>query len=306
MVGSRSTGRVSHHRFTELPSLLRAGDLLVVNTSETVPAAVPVVDSGLLAHFSTELSAGRWLVELRRTAGKATAPYPDGVPGERYPLAGGATLTLRDRYRGGRLWLATVDTPVEALFRYGQPIRYSYVDRPWPLSAYQTVFSSAPGSAEMPSAGRPFTDRLVTRLVTSGVLLAPLVLHTGVASLEAGEPPYPERFAVPETTARVVNHVHEHGGRVIAIGTTVVRALESAAGTDGTVRAGEGWTDLVVTPERGVRAVDGLLTGFHEPRASHVDMLAAVAGTELLARCYCEAVDAGYLWHEFGDLNLLV
>jgi S-adenosylmethionine:tRNA ribosyltransferase-isomerase len=299
---------VSHHVFRDLPSLLRPGDLLVVNTSGTLPAAVPVRGRPLAVHFSTELGPRRWLVEPRRAAGKATAPYGDAEAGERFVLPGGAVVALREPYGSGRLWAADVDVPVRPyLARYGQPIRYGYVTRPWPLAAYQTVFATTPGSAEMPSAGRPFTDRLVTRLVSAGIHLAPVLLHTGVASPEVHERPYPERFSVPATTARVVNDTRAGGGRVIAVGTTAVRALETAAdGPGGMVRPAAGWTDLVVTPDRGVRAVDGLLTGFHEPRASHLDMLAAVAGGDLLGECYRAALAGGYLWHEFGDVNLLI
>jgi S-adenosylmethionine:tRNA ribosyltransferase-isomerase len=310
LVSERASGRVSHHAFTDLPALLRPGDVLVVNTSATIPAAVPVAGSPLMVHFSTERSDGRWLVELRRHAGKATEPYVGGAPGRRFPLPGGASLTLDSEYTRGRLWSATVDTAGFAsvpafLRRYGQPIRYGYVSRPWPLAYYQTVFGVHPGSAEMPSAGRPFTHALVTRLVTAGVLVVPVLLHTGVASPEAHERPYPERFFVSPTTVRVVTQAKADGGRVIAVGTTAVRALESA--WDGHVgRSAGGWTELVVTPERGVRVVDGLLTGFHEPRASHLDMLAAIAGVPLLQRTYAEALDHGYLWHEFGDVNLLV
>jgi S-adenosylmethionine:tRNA ribosyltransferase-isomerase len=158
----------------------------------------------------------------------------------------------------------------------------------------------------MPSAGRPFTHELVTELVTKGVLVAPLTLHTGVSSPERGEPPYPERYRVPATTARLVNAVHGWGGRVVAVGTTVVRALETVAADDGTVSGGEGWTNLVVTPERGVRAVDGLLTGWHEPEASHLQLLEAVAGDDLLQRSYRAAQVHGYRWHEFGDLHLIL
>ncbi len=178
--------------------------------------------------------------------------------------------------------------------------------QPWPLRYYQTVFGREPGSAEMPSAGRPFTDAMVTELVTSGVAVVPVLLHTGVASPEAHERPYPEQFAVPAATARTVNDRRAGGGRIIAIGTTVVRALESAVGTDGMVHASAGRTELVVTPQRGVRVVDGLLTGFHEPAASHLDMLAAIAGRPLLDACYAEAASQRYLWHEFGDVNLLL
>lgn len=295
---------VTHHRFTDLPGLLRAGDLLVVNTSGTLPASVPVTGSPLRVHFSTRLADDRWLVEIR---GPDLGPHP-GRPGT-LRLPGGGTVTLEEPYSRGRLWFATVRTGtpvVEFLHRYGQPIRYPYVRRRWPIEAYQTVFATEPGSAEMPSAARPFTDRVVTRLVAAGVRLAPLVLHTGVASPEAHERPYPEWFRVPPSTARLVNDTRAAGGRVVAVGTTAVRALETVAGPDGRVDPGEGWTDLVVTPQRGVRAVDGLLTGLHEPKASHLDLLAAVVDRDLLARCYAEAVGHGYLWHEFGDVNLLL
>jgi S-adenosylmethionine:tRNA ribosyltransferase-isomerase len=319
LVGEASTGAIGHHRFTELPDLLRPGDVLVVNTSATLPAAVPLPDGDLAVHFSTELPGApaavkrptsgttAWLVELRRSVGKASRPYDGGVAGQRYPLPGGGTLVLREAYSRGRLWTATVDVDVPAyLRRHGQPIRYGYVPRPWPLPYYQTVFAREPGSAEMPSAGRPFSDRVVTRLVAAGVLLAPVLLHTGVASPEAHERPYPERFSVPATTARVVTQARAAGGRVIAVGTTAVRALESAASPDGEVAAASGWTDLVVTPERGVRVVDGLLTGFHEPRASHLDLLETVAGRPLLDTMYDEALGRAYLWHEFGDTNLIL
>lgn len=311
LVGSRSTGEVNHHRFTELPELLRAGDVLVVNTSATFPAAMPVVGGELTLHLSTELPDGSWLVELRRVDGKATAPYQGGTPGQRLALLGGGEVLLRERYSRERLWVAEVSAAgfgsvLDYLNVFGAPIRYSYLSKPWPLRYYQTVFGRTSGSAEMPSASRPFTDRLVTRLVSAGVQFAPVLLHTGVASPEAHERPYPERFEVPETTARVVNVARAAGGRVIAIGTTAVRALESAVDESGTVGATGGWTELIVTPDRGVRVIDGLLTGFHEPRASHLDMLAAIAGHNLLDRAYAEAIEAGYLWHEFGDVNLLL
>jgi S-adenosylmethionine:tRNA ribosyltransferase-isomerase len=339
LVGRRGTGRVSHHAFGELPGLLAPGDVLVVNTSGTLPAAVPA-GTDLLVHFSTELPDGRWAVELRRrhpagpqptgpqatgpqatgpqatgpqaTGPQATGTVPvlDAVPGTRLRLAGGGSVTLAARYTA-RLWRADVD-PAGApdvpdyLFRHGRPIRYGYVPGSWPLAAYQTVFATTPGSAEMPSAGRPFTAELVTRLVSAGIVVAPVTLHTGVASPEAHEKPYPERYEVPAATARLVTEARRAGARVVAVGTTVVRALETAAGPDGSVVPAAGWTSLVVTPRRGVRVVDGLLTGFHEPRASHLRMLAAIAGRELLARCYAEALAGGYRWHEFGDVNLLL
>ncbi|HEX9338041.1 MAG TPA: S-adenosylmethionine:tRNA ribosyltransferase-isomerase, partial [Pseudonocardiaceae bacterium] len=260
LAGTIGTGEVSHHRFTDLPDLLRPGDVLVVNTSATVPAAVPITDSDLTLHLSTERPDGTWLIELRRNANKATVPYPGGAPGDRHTLPGGAELRLSQRFSRERLWIAELRTngfrsTQEYLRLHGMPIRYGYVPKAWPISAYQTVFATQPGSAEMPSAGRPFTDRLVTRLVAAGVLLAPVLLHTGVASPEAHERPYPERFAVSATTACLVNQARAAGGRVIAVGTTVVRALESAVVGD-VVAAADGWTELIVTPERGVRAVD--------------------------------------------------
>ncbi|MFJ3583645.1 S-adenosylmethionine:tRNA ribosyltransferase-isomerase [Streptomyces sp. NPDC090127] len=316
---SRGT-EVSHHAFRSLPGLLRAGDVLVVNTSTTLPAAVTGrwgAEGGgapVVVHFSTRGADGRWAVEVREPdGGGSTRPRPGGPAGSVVRLPGGAGLVLTDPLLPGtaRLWWARVDTPVPALLaRYGRPIRYGYTERDQPLSVYQTVFAlpsrDGAGSAEMPSAGRPFTARLVTELVSRGVQFAPLTLHTGVASAEAHEPPYPERYEVSAATARLVNAARAGGGRVIAVGTTAVRALESAADPAGVVRAAAGWTDLVVTPARGVRAVDGLLTGLHEPQASHLLMLEAIAGRPALHRAYTAAVGELYLWHEFGDVHLVL
>ncbi|MFF9893929.1 S-adenosylmethionine:tRNA ribosyltransferase-isomerase [Streptomyces longispororuber] len=307
---------VAHHAFTELPELLRAGDLLVVNTSPTLPAAVDgrLGHARVVVHFSTLGPDGRWAVELREPDGKGTTrPRAGGPPGAVVELPGGVPLVCEEPLSadGARLWWARVPVDVPGfLRRHGRPVRYSYTERDQPLSVYQTVFAlpsdDGGGSAEMPSAARPFTARLVTRLVSRGVQFAPVRLDTGVASPEAHEPPYPERFVVPEASARLINAVRAGGGRVVAVGTTAVRAVESAAGPDGLVRAAAGRTDLVVTPERGVRVVDGLLTGLHEPGASHLLMLEAVAGRAAVERGYAEAVRRLYLWHEFGDVHLLL
>jgi S-adenosylmethionine:tRNA ribosyltransferase-isomerase len=293
---------VHHTVFSALSEHLRAGDLLVVNTSGTLPAAVDARRGGraVVVHFSTELDDGAWVIELRAPGG----PLLDGRPGERLELPGGASLTLLAEYVPGqaRLWRASVTVLVPGLLAAsGRPIRYGYVPRAWPLSDYQTVFAREPGSAEMPSAARPFTDALVTRLVTEGVLFAPLLLHTGVSSLEPGEPPQAERFRVPATTAALVPWVRARGGRVVAVGTTAARALESAV--DGPA---EGWTDLVLGPDRPARVVDGIITGLHAPDASHLLLLEAVAGPELVQRAYDAAVERRYLWHEFGDVSLLL
>ena len=305
LVSRRAAGQVSHHAFHELPGLLLPGDLLVVNDTGTLPAQVRA-GRELAVHFSTPRPDGAWLVELRAIKDTISRPNGPGFPAQVIDLPGGAALTLEGKVTG-RLWRARMSVAVVPyLLRYGIPVRYAYVTRDWPLTAYQTVFSRQPGSAEMPSASRPFTPGLVTGLVARGVLIAPLTLHAGVSSLEADEDPYPEPYDVPPATARLVNHVREHGGRVIAAGTTVVRALETAALPGGPVAPSAGWTSHVVTPQTGVRAVNGLLTGLHEPRSSHLRMLAAFAGPELLSRCYDAAITAGYLWHEFGDVHLLM
>jgi S-adenosylmethionine:tRNA ribosyltransferase-isomerase len=312
---SRGT-QVSHHAFRELPLLLRAGDLLVVNTSPTLAAAVDgrIGHARVVVHFSTRGDDGRWAVELREPDGRGTTrPRAGGPAGAEVGLPDGTRLVLEEPVGAGeRLWWArpTDAQVLGVLRRHGRPIRYSYTERDQPLSAYQTVFAlpsgDGSGSAEMPSAARPFTGRTVAELVSRGVGFAPVTLHTGVASAEAHEPPYPERYEVPPTSARLINAVRAGDGRVIAVGTTAVRAVESAAGADGVVRAARGWTDLVVTPGRGVRVVDGLLTGLHEPEASHLLMLEAVAGRAAIDRGYEEALRGRYLWHEFGDVHLLL
>ncbi|WP_225729666.1 MULTISPECIES: S-adenosylmethionine:tRNA ribosyltransferase-isomerase [unclassified Nocardia] len=301
--------RLTHAVFRELPGQLRPGDLVVVNNSATLPAAVDAsVDGAAVAlHFSTWLEDGRWVVELRTpertpfTAGKLHG-------GTVIRLPGGACATLREPWLPGakRLWIADIDTDPRALMAaYGRPITYSYVPQQWSADYYHTVFGRIPGSAEMPSAARPFTQRLVLDLITSGVAVAPVTLHTGVSSPEAGEPPSPERFAVPAATARLVNDTRAAGGRVIAVGTTVTRALESAADPAGYVETSSGWTDLVLGEHRPARVVDGLITGWHAPGASHLDLLVAVAGTATVGAAYAAALETGYLWHEFGDSALL-
>ncbi len=237
-----------------------------------------------------------------------------GVVGQRLELTGGGGVVLDDVYPLGaplpsRLWTASLELPggvLAYLARAGRPIRYGCSERSWPLAAYQTVFARHPGSAEMPSAARGFTPELVTDLVVRGVVVVPVTLHAGVSSLEIGEAPYPERYQVPASTATVINAGRAEGGRVVAVGTTVTRALESAADTAGVVHAARGWTGLVVTPERGVRVVDALITGWHDPEASHLQLLEAVAGAPLVERSYAAARSEGYLGHEFGDFHLIL
>ena len=298
----------------DLATWLHEGDLVVVNTSATIPAAIDATapdGRGVVVHVSTELPTGLHLVEVRRQRlDGSTAPDFDDHAGEALTLAGGGTARILGRMPGSvRLWVATLDLPaplLEHLCRFGRPIRYGYVPDSWPITAYQNSFSREPGSAEMPSAGRVLTADVITDLVANGIAVAPIVLHTGVASLEAHETPYPERYRVPAATARLVNATHAAGDRVVAVGTTVVRALETVADDDGLVHPGQGWTELVVTPERGVRIVDGLLTGWHEPEASHLLMLEAVAGRTAMELAYGAALAARYRWHEFGDVHLIL
>jgi len=313
LVARRSTERMVDARVADLPEFLRPGDVLVVNTSATLPAAVPTLD-GRLLHLSTELPGGLWVVELRRPCGSGSLPLADARPGRSVGLTGGGRADLVATFPAGgagpsRLLLADLALPGDVhayLARFGRPIRYGCPETAWPLSDYQTVFATNPGSAEMASAARPFTAELVTALVAAGVVIAPLTLHTGVSSQEAGEPPYPERFSVPTATADLVNGAHSNGHRVIAVGTTSARAMETVVDESGRVHPGAGWTELVITPSRGVRAIDGLLTGWHEPRASHLHLLQAVAGPDVVGRSYDRALSLGYRWHEFGDVHLVL
>ena len=312
-----SADGITHGRFRDLADQLRAGDLVVVNDSATVPGEIDAESASrgpVVLHLATPLDDGSWVMEVRTPIHGARAVL-DAEPGDRFE-AGPVAVTLVEQYprlgssptgNGNRLWRARIDGPVDAhLARHGRPIAYGYLSRRYPLSAYQTVFATRPGSAEMPSAARPFTHGLVTRLVSRGIAVAPVTLHTGVSSQEAGEAPQPERFAVPASTARLVNAVRAGGGRVVAVGTTVTRALESAVEADGRVVESSGWTDRVVTPAEPPRVVTGLVTGWHDPMASHLLLVEAVAGRDLTQRAYEAAVAEKYLWHEFGDAALLL
>ncbi len=309
---------ITQGSFRSLPEHLQAGDLLVVNTSATLPAALEARRAdgpAVVVHVSGRHpdDDDTWVVELRRFEG--TGPFWAAASSEVVSLPGGARLTILGAYpdaqatHASRLWRARLDGAVamgELLAAHGRPITYDYVTGRWPLATYQPVFARAPGSAEMASAGRPFTTELITDLVAMGVTIAPITLHTGVSSLEAGELPQPEPFSVPAHTARLVELTRRSGGRVVAVGTTVTRALETVAGSDGSVRAGEGWTELVLGPDRPARVVTGLVTGWHAPRASHLGLLEAVAGPALVRRAYAAALAGDVLWHEFGDSCLFL
>jgi S-adenosylmethionine:tRNA ribosyltransferase-isomerase len=338
LVSHVDTGAIEHARFSELPRWLSAGDLLVVNTSGTMNAALDATaDDGerVELHLSTRLLGGFWAVEVRQPASAASLPDRRARAGTSLQLPAGGRVTLLAPYPiadsvGGssRLWMAAVRLPdaVPAyLARFGFPIRYGYVKERWPLDAYQTVFATEQGSAEMPSAGRPFSAALVTELVSLGVQFAPLVLHTGVSSLEDHEPPYEEHYRVPRASADLVNAARRAGNRVIAVGTTAVRALETVTDERGWTHPGSGWTPLVITRDRPLRAATGLITGLHEPRATHLAILeqavvaaarssagrssgrvSGVIAAEHLEQAYADARAKGYLWHEFGDSHLII
>lgn len=312
---------VTHARFAELPDHLEPGDLVVVNNSATVAGQLDAVDEReqpRVVHLATPLDDGTWVVELR-TAPDADRAVLDARPGDRlwmtttpvpvglqlvaaYPDAGSSPTGS-----GNRLWRARATGPLDAhVARHGRPIAYGYLDRRYPLTDYQSVFSAVPGSAEMPSAGRPFTAALLANLVARGIAVAPITLHTGVSSQEAGEAPQAERFEVPAATARQVTATRSAGRRVVAVGTTVTRALESAVDPSGEVVPHAGWTERVVTPLQPPRVVTGLVTGWHDPQASHLLLVEAVAGARLAQRAYDEAVRRHYWWHEFGDAGLFL
>jgi S-adenosylmethionine:tRNA ribosyltransferase-isomerase len=304
MVSNRATGEIVHTRFRDLPRFLHAGDLLVLNTTATLPAALRARrEDGdeILLHYSTSLPGDLAVIEPRNAEVDA---------GELLILPGGARARLLVPYRDSRrLWIAQLALPeplTNYLRRYGRPITYSYIRDSFPIGVYQTVYARDEGSAEMPSAGRAFTRSMLGCLRRNGVGLAKLVLHAGVASLEGQEQPYEEWYEVPLRTADRVRATKASGGRIIAVGTTVVRALESSVDGEGNLIASRGWTDVVITPERGVHIVDGLLTGLHEPRATHIAMLEAIAGRDHIEKAYADALSEGYLWHEFGDLHLIV
>ena len=306
---------VDHRRFHDLPDLLEPGDVVVVNTSATVPSALTGIrDDGRPAnvHVATQLDRGDWVVEVRRL--DDLGPDLDVHAGDRVRLPAGLALRLSEPYPDpvapvSRLWRARPSVPgplIRYLAAHGHPIGYRYLAGPVALDELQNVYATQPGSAEMPSAGRPFTAPLIVRLIAAGVAIAPIVLHAGVSSPELHEPPTPERFTVPDATARLVTGARDAGRRVVAVGTTVVRALETVALPGGGLRAGHGWTNLVLGPRRPARVTTGLVTGLHAPEASHLSLLEAVAGTRVVQRAYGEAVRERYLWHEFGDSMLFL
>lgn len=305
-----------HDVFSSLDRYLKAGDVLVVNTSATVASAFPVglpgEKQGTL-HLSNKLNDHEWLFEIREIRGTKNERWKQGEEGMELRLPGGAKLSLKRRYFKetqmldlwiGELW--TDQNETTWMQEHGHPIKYTQLDQSFPLSYYQTLFSFHPGSAEMPSAGRGFTDSLMRKLIKRGVVFAPILLHTGVSSLEEHEKPYPEYMEIDPVSALLINQAKASGRRVIAVGTTAIRAIESAVNESGEVEAFRGNTELFIDADYKMKVADGLLTGFHEPRASHLNMLQSIAGFDHIERAYQEAIEAKYFWHQFGDLHLIL
>lgn len=316
MVIDRPSNRVVHTRFNHLSEFLRPGDLLVFNSSRTLPASLkgceisgPCMELRLAQHLPDD----SWLALLLCQRGE---PFACGLrSGMQIDFGQGLTGLVFDRDQQiPRLWRLRFSKSgtelVDLLYRLGQPIRYEYVSAPWDLDYYQTVYAKEPGSAEMPSAGRAFTWKLLFGLKQRGIEMAYIVLHTSLSSymddeLDVQHPASEEEYLINEAAAEKINQTHQQGGRVVAVGTTVVRALESVADQTGRVQPGQGYTRLHITAEHVLRTVDGLLTGLHEPEASHLDLLTAFLPAEKIQASYEGAVQQGYLWHEFGDLNLI-
>jgi S-adenosylmethionine:tRNA ribosyltransferase-isomerase len=313
LVLPRFEGEPDHTDFSALGDFLRAGDLLVVNNSRTLPALLHARDETghevevRLAHRRSEDLWDALLLQGRSHVGRAGMHLDFGQG-----LSAQVSGTDPDL---PFLWQVQFDQCcaelLDMIYRLGLPIRYDYVPNALPLDLYQTVYAGQPGSVEMVSAGRPFTWELLLRLERQGVDLASLSLHTGLSSsrdeaIDATYPNYEEEFDLPESTAQAINACHLRGGRVIAVGTTVVRTLETVAKGDGRVFPTHGWTRLHIAANHRLRTVDALLTGLHEPESSHLDLLSAFVPPARLKAAYLDAIERCYLWHEFGDMNLII
>ncbi|WP_062105656.1 S-adenosylmethionine:tRNA ribosyltransferase-isomerase [Bacillus niameyensis] len=307
MTLDRVTGEISHHHFYQLDSILHEGDLLVLNNSRTLPAVL----KGKKGKQTIEIRLSRKLTDQEWEVLIVGNVFSVG---EKINLPGELTATIIGK--GNEVPLVILSFSKSGLdlfdvfYRYGEPLYYEYIKTPWPLDMYQTVYASVPGSVEMPSAGRAFSWKLLNKLKQKGINIAFLQLHAGLSYYGNDRWPNPsnhiEAFCIPEETAELVNKTKINKGRVIAVGTTVVRALETAVQNTENVKAQEGFTRLYIRKEYPLRVVDGLLTGFHEPEASHLDMLSAFIDEKHLMKAYEDALSTGYLWHEFGDMNLIL
>jgi len=320
LVIERATGKIEHTRFDKIGNHLRQNDLLVFNSSRTLPASMRGCDCGaahgpcMEVRLAEHLPDDSWLALLLCEQGD---PFGCGLrAGMQIEFAEGLNAAVLARDANiPRLWKLRFSITgielVDLIYRLGKPIRYEYVSAPWDLDYYQTVYAKEPGSAEMPSAGRAFTWKLLLDLKRRGIESAYIILHTGLSSymddeLDRAHPASEEEYFVSRITAEKVNSTRENVGRIIAVGTTVVRALESVADSNGRVGEKQGYTRLKIDGQHCLKVVNGLLTGLHEPEASHLDLLSAFLPAEQIHAAYEEAIARKYLWHEFGDLNLIL
>ena len=303
LVYEQSVHKITHARFDQLPMVLRSGDVLVLNNSRTLPAC-------LLGRCGDQEIEIRLLHARSAFWQCALSPEEAVHPGSVIALSENLSARVLDRcpIKGTwTLWLkAEKLKSYEAIYKQGRPIQYEHVQKLWDLEQFQTIYATHPGSMEMPSAGRPFSWELFFKLQRHGVRIVYITLHCGLSFIEGVDGPWEEEYVVPGHTAEVIGEAKSQGGRIVAVGTTVVRALETAADETGRVQATHGWTKLRITPGYRFKVVDGLLTGFHEPRSSHLSLITAFAGEEAVRTIYKHAVQSRYLWHEFGDANLIL
>jgi S-adenosylmethionine:tRNA ribosyltransferase-isomerase len=322
LVIDRDTHETAHARFNELPNYLQRSDLLVFNRSRTLPVVLSGKDktngTPIQLRLAEHLSDDSWL-GLLVCIGKDgdTCGFACGLSeGMEIIFPGGLEAKVLNKdTRINRLWRLQFNQPksklVETLYRFGRPVRYEYVEHAWPIDLYQNVYASEPGSSEMPSAGRAFTWRLMFDLKRQGIKSTSILLHTGLSSyldddLDASHPASEEELAIDTKAAEAINHARMAGGRIIAVGTTVVRALESVSDEHGFVHPCHEYTRLRIDAGHKLICADGLITGMHEPEASHLDLLSAFIDKSSLFAAYSEAIQQRYLWHEFGDLNLIL
>jgi S-adenosylmethionine:tRNA ribosyltransferase-isomerase len=319
-----AAGSFADLRIGSLTELLEPGDLLVVNDGATMPAALEgrTRDGAYVeARLVSERGDGAFAAILfgdgsSRMRTEDRGPAPRVAEGdelllgdelaatiERVDEASPRLVDLRFRETGARFW--------SALYRSGRPIQYAYVEAPLELWHTQTRYASRPWCAELASAGRPLTWALLLELRRRGVGVAHVthaagISSTGDAALD-GRLPMRERYDVPASTVRAVREAKLRGKRVVAVGTTVARALEGCARAHGgELVAASGETDLLIDGASPLRVVDGLLTGMHEPTESHYRLISAFVAPALLERANDHAREAGYLSHEFGDSTLIL
>lgn len=300
MVIDKDTGAIAHDLFYRLGDYLRKGDLLLLNNSRTIPAVLRSL-CGKEMRLARSAMNGHWDVLI----------IGDGIKrGTELHFPNQLMAKVLGKVAGTALWTVCFNQENEpffdTLYRYGEPIRYEYIHSPWELESYQTVYASVPGSAEMPSAGRAFSWELLFDLQKKGVTLGFLQLHTGLSDYLNDDPvkpgENPEYYHIPKKTLQMIDETKKAGGRIIAVGTTVVRAIETAILTG----ESEGITTLYINEHTKLQAVDGLLTGFHEAEASHLDLLFSIIDSPKLISAYENAIKKKYLWHEFGDMNLII